>query len=97
MVTYRLQLFPNQKAEDAISPTSVLPRGDWQKARVALDRATARDRCIADRHRAPASEYQVGQRVRLAARALLQVDSRTVAPPYIGCYPITPGAFSLSF
>uniref|UniRef100_A0A8C5FL38 Gypsy retrotransposon integrase-like protein 1 n=1 Tax=Gadus morhua TaxID=8049 RepID=A0A8C5FL38_GADMO len=62
----------------------------WREAREALTRMAARNRQMADRHRTPAPDYQMGQSVWLSSRDLpLQTECKKLTPKYIGPYVIS--------
>ncbi|KAK7891460.1 hypothetical protein WMY93_023423 [Mugilogobius chulae] len=89
---YQPPLFPAQEQEVAVPSVQVHMRrcrSIWRTARAALLRTVARNKQMADQHRRQAPTYQPGQRVWLSSRDLpLQVDSRKLAPKYIGPYVV---------
>lgn len=92
MFGFQPPLFPAQEVEVAVPSIQEHVRRCrlvWSQARDALLRTTTRNQRLADRHRAPTPEYRPGQRVWLSSKDLpLQVDSRKLAPRYIGPFEV---------
>ncbi|XP_032364699.1 uncharacterized protein LOC116679100 [Etheostoma spectabile] len=69
------------------APTSLPPGVD--EAREALLRTTERTKEVADRHRAPAPQYQPGQQVWLSSQNIpLRTESRKLSPRFLGPFAI---------
>ena len=89
---YQPPLFPSQESDAAVPSVHAQfrrVRRVWRETRAALGRTAERNRRLADRHRVPSPDYQVGQQVWLSSRDLpLQTDSRKLSPRYVGPYPV---------
>lgn len=89
---YLPPLFPEQEVEIAVPSVQDHVRrcrNIWRSARSALLRTAERNKHIADKHRSQTPTYQRGQKVWLAAKDIpLKVDSRKLAPRFIGPFEI---------
>lgn len=90
---YLPPLFPSQEEEIAVpSVQHHLRRCHriWSQTRTALLNSTEKNKRFADRHRIPAPAYTEGQLVWLSSQTVsLRVESRKLAPRYLGPFPIT--------
>lgn len=90
---YQPPLFSSQESEITVPSAFALVRRchlAWRRARQALLHSSANYKKWADKHRSPAPQYRMGQRVWLASKDLpLQLENRTLAPRFVGPFPIT--------
>lgn len=90
---YQPPVFSESEPEVSVPSAQALVRRCrriWAAARQTLIRQGDRVKKAADRRRRPAPVYQPGQRVWLSAKDLpLQVESRKLAPRFVGPFPIS--------
>lgn len=90
---YQPPLFSSQESEVTVPSAFALVRRchlAWRRARQALLHSSANYKKWADKHRSPAPQYRMGQRVWLASKDLpLRLENRKLAPRFVGPFPIT--------
>lgn len=87
---YQPPVFPKSEPEVSLTSAHALVRRIWAAARQTLIRQGDRVKRAAGHRRRPAPAYQPGQRVWLPAKELpLQVESRKLAPRFVGPFPIS--------
>lgn len=89
---YQPPLFSSQEADIAVPSAQAFIqrcRATWKRTRATLLRSGAQVKRVADQRRTKAPRYRRGQRVWLSTKDLpLKVQSRKLAPRFIGPYPI---------